>query len=157
MKQSDLFSIILIAAIGTLFSYFAVNTLLGDPDLNKEDIKTIEAISADVLTPDPELFNPKAINPTVEVYVGDCEDIDHNGILSHEELVACGKVNDDGEVNNDDNLKKCADGSLTDDLSKCPENIESEEPNEPEGSEASGEGAGSEGTGSENPEATEGE
>ncbi len=41
--------------------------------------------------PDPEIFNAGAINPTIEVYVGDCEDIDQNGILDMAELIACGR------------------------------------------------------------------
>lgn len=132
MKQSDIFSIIIIATVGTLVAYFAVNSFLGDPNLKSENITTIDAISASVLEPDPEFFNAAAINPTVEVYVGDCEDIDHNGILSREELIACGKITEEQkpEDANEENLSKCADGSLTDDINKCPEN---QQPETPEG------------------------
>ncbi len=124
MKQSDIFSIIIIATVGTLVAYFAVNSFLGDPNLKSENITTIDAISSEVLTPDPELFNPAAINPTVEVYVGDCEDIDQNGILSREELIACGKITEEQTTDEAEtqNLATCADGSLTDDINKCPEN-----------------------------------
>ncbi|MBR5621111.1 hypothetical protein IKW75_01340, partial [Candidatus Saccharibacteria bacterium] len=32
-----------------------------------------------LLEPDAEVFNYRAINPTVEVYVGDCDEYDENG------------------------------------------------------------------------------
>ena len=124
MKQSDIFSIIIIATVGTLASYFGVNAFLGDPDLASVQVKTINEISPDLAEPDSELFNPGAINPTVEVFVGDCEDVDQNGILSHEELVACGKVVDEQpeDENGQGTLYYCADGTLTQDTSLCPEN-----------------------------------
>lgn len=123
MKQSDIFSIIIIATVGTIAAYFAVNSFLGDPSLLSVQIKTLEDISPALATPDSELFNPDAINPTVEVYVGDCEDIDQNGILSKEELIACGK--EEADTDEDDNNNKilyCPDGTVTTDLSLCPSN-----------------------------------
>ena len=47
MKQSDIFSIIIIATVGTLATYFAVNSLLGGPNLQSVKIKTINPISAE--------------------------------------------------------------------------------------------------------------
>ena len=123
MKQSDLFSIIIIATIGTLASFFIVNSFLGDPNLKSENIKTVDAITAELVKPDSELFNPASINPTVEVFVGDCEDADRNGILSREELIMCGKITEEDDQVKDKNLFVCADGSFTDDLNKCPENV----------------------------------
>lgn len=117
MRQSDIFSIIIIAAVGTLFSYFLVNSLLGDPNLEIVNVKTIQEISPAIDTPDSELFNPDAINPTVEVFVGECEDIDQNGILSRDELVACGKVSEDDK--SDTELVFCSDGTAVTDVSLC--------------------------------------
>lgn len=92
MKQSDIFTLILIAGIGTLAAFFLCNAIMGDPDDAKVDFKKLSStISADLAIPDPEIFNSTAINPTIEVYVGECEDIDHNGILDQFELIACGK------------------------------------------------------------------
>ena len=124
MKQSDIFSIIIIATVGTLASYFGVNAFLGDPNLESANVKTIEAISPDLETPDSELFNPAAINPTVEVYVGDCEDVDQNGILSKEELIACGKVTEE-EISD---FVLCPDGeTYAKDSSQCPAQEKKEE------------------------------
>lgn len=92
MKQSDIFTLILVAGIGSLASFFLCNAILGDPDeASVEFTRLSQVISADLTEPDPEIFNSTAINPTIEVYVGDCEDIDQNGILDMAELVACGR------------------------------------------------------------------
>ena len=92
MKQSDIFTIIIIASIGMVAAFFASNALLGNPDELSMKHKTITPISTEIVEPDPETFNLDAINPTVEVYVGQCEDVDQNGILDRAELVACGKA-----------------------------------------------------------------
>ena len=80
MKQSDIFTIIIIASIGMVGAFFASNAILGNPDELTMKHKNISPISTEVVEPDPETFNRDAINPTVEVYVGQCE------------LVACGKA-----------------------------------------------------------------
>ncbi len=94
MKQSDIFTLILIAGIGTLAAFFACNAILGDPDEAKVEYKTVsEVLKSDLAQPRSDVFNELAINPTIEVYVGNCEDIDQNGILDMAELVACGREN----------------------------------------------------------------
>jgi hypothetical protein len=95
MKQSDIFTIVIIALVGTLAAFFGVSSFLGDPDKATAEIKTVQDVSASLTEPDSELFNPNAINPTVEVYVGNCEDIDHNGILSQAELIQCNGTSED--------------------------------------------------------------
>ena len=57
------------------------------PDYEK--VKTIDVIQSGLEEPDPEMYNIDAINPTIEVYVGDCRDTDQNGILDSAELEAC--------------------------------------------------------------------
>ena len=92
MKQSDIFTLVLIAGIGTLAAFFLCNAIMGDPDLATTEFKTLSSvIDNKLVAPDPEIFNGNAINPTIEVYVGSCEDIDQNGLLDMAELVACGR------------------------------------------------------------------
>ncbi len=92
MKQSDIFTLILIAGIGTLAAFFLCNAIMGDPDLATTEYKTLSKVIENRLaTPDPEIFNGYAVNPTVEVYVGSCVDMDQNGILDMAELIACGR------------------------------------------------------------------
>lgn len=111
MKQSDIFSMILVAGIGTLAAFLICNQLMGDPSTAKTQFKTINrVITSELAEPDAEIYNSLAINPTVEVYVGDCVDIDQNGILDMAELVACGKEKDpnaeDEENDNDDMVEE---------------------------------------------------
>ena len=92
MRRSDIFTVTFVASVGVLLTFIACNFLLGDPDTRYLKHKTIGKITADLTSPDPEVFNVDAINPTVEVYVGSCEDVDRNGILDRAELVACGRA-----------------------------------------------------------------
>lgn len=92
MKQSDIFSVILVSSAGILIAFFGCNAILGNPDERTASFRVIEPISSNLAEPNPETFNPEAINPTIEVYVGDCQDVDRNGILDRAELAACGKA-----------------------------------------------------------------
>ena len=92
MKQSDIFTIIAVALVGVIVSTLLFNMILGNPDEKSVSFKTVEVVMAELDNPDPEVFNPEAINPTVEVYVGDCVDQDQNGVLDEAELIACGRA-----------------------------------------------------------------
>lgn len=92
MKQSDIWSLVLIAGIGTLVAFFVCKAIMGNPDDATVDFKKLRGVvPTAVVAPNPEVFNSTAINPTVEVYVGGCEDLDQNGILDPEDLMACGR------------------------------------------------------------------
>lgn len=96
MKQSDIFTIVVVASIGMLTAFLVGNAIFGDPNLEKVEFKKVREISSDIMQPDPELFNREAINPTVEVEVGVCEDTNGNGILDQDERDKCLGVEDDG-------------------------------------------------------------
>lgn len=70
MKKSDIAMIILIASISMLVAYFAAKALVGDVQNQSVKVKTAEKISTEVTEPDPSVFNSNAINPTVEVIIG---------------------------------------------------------------------------------------
>lgn len=70
MKSKDLTTIIIIAVSGFIVSFLSLNAILGNPDDAKMEIKVINPIGSEVNTPSSEIFNNEAINPTVEVYVG---------------------------------------------------------------------------------------
>ena len=74
MKKTDIAAVILISVITTLIAYFIGNALLGDPNEESTTITYMDVVKADVSQPDPEVFNPEAVNPTVEVFVGNCTD-----------------------------------------------------------------------------------
>lgn len=71
MKKTDIAALILIASLSMLTAYLIANAVIGRPNAETVKVKSVEAISADVSEPDPGVFNKDAINPTVEVIVGD--------------------------------------------------------------------------------------
>lgn len=78
--KTDLASSIGIAVVGVIVAYFISNILVGSFTTGDYTVKTIETeVKADIATPDPSVFNYRALNPTVEVYVGSCKEYDANG------------------------------------------------------------------------------
>lgn len=76
--KTDLATSITIAIVGILVAYFGCNLLIGD--IEDFSFKTIESsFSADLSEPDPEIFNYRALNPTVETYVGNCSSYNGQG------------------------------------------------------------------------------
>lgn len=62
--------IILIASISVLIAYFVAKAVLGDVQNQSVKVKTAERITSEVVEPDKTVFNTNAINPTVEVIIG---------------------------------------------------------------------------------------
>lgn len=78
--KTDLISSIGLAIVGVIVSYFICNILVSSWTTGSYTVKTLESeISADIADPDPNVFNYRALNPTVEVYVGNCKEFDSNG------------------------------------------------------------------------------
>lgn len=73
----DMTTAIITAIIGVIVAYLvSSNLILGPP--KEISVKTLEStIDTTISEPNPEIFNYKAINPTVEAYVGnDCKNYD---------------------------------------------------------------------------------
>ncbi len=71
MKKSDIAMIILIASVGVLVAYFiAVNMSFLKLPENGMKVQTMQQIEESVVEPNKDVFNEEAINPTVEVIVG---------------------------------------------------------------------------------------
>lgn len=70
MKKSDIAMIIIIASISVLVSYFVASAIFGDVAQESVTVKTAEPITDVVVEPDKTIFNKEAINPTVEVIIG---------------------------------------------------------------------------------------
>jgi cell division protein FtsB len=71
MKKSDIAMIILIASVSVLIAYFVAKAIIGDVGSQTVKVKTTDKITTDVKEPDTEIFNSNAINPTVDVIIGD--------------------------------------------------------------------------------------
>ncbi|MBR5418868.1 hypothetical protein IK110_01285 [Candidatus Saccharibacteria bacterium] len=72
MKNTDVALVVMIAVVSVAVSYFLGNAILGDPNDRVTTVNYMESISDKVEEPDIETYNVTALNPTVEVYVGDC-------------------------------------------------------------------------------------
>lgn len=82
MKQ-DLATSILTAVIGVIVAFFVCKTLL--PPIASVSFKTLNStLTYNLEDPNPEIFNFRAVNPTVEVYVGQCDVYDINGACMDE-------------------------------------------------------------------------
>lgn len=109
--KSSLLTSVAIFIVGAVISFITCNMIV--PGIEDFNLKTINIDSdATLVDPDIEVFNYRAINPTVEVYVGDgCETYDENGncidnsILESEENTEETPNNDTPEENpeEDDN------------------------------------------------------
>ena len=106
MKKSDILTVIMVATVGTVVAAILCNMLLGDPNNKSVTFKNVEVVEPSLATPDPEVFNVEAINPTVEVYVGNCVDQDQDGKLSDEELAVCGRGIAGGDSDVQENSEK---------------------------------------------------
>lgn len=71
MKRTDIAMIILTASISMLIAYFAGGALLGNTKNKAVTVKTADPISKTVTQPDNRIFKADAINPTVEVFIGE--------------------------------------------------------------------------------------
>jgi hypothetical protein len=70
MKKSDIAVIILIASVSIAVAYFVADAVIGKPSSASVKVRTATPISAEVEEPSTSIFNKDAINPTVEVVIG---------------------------------------------------------------------------------------
>lgn len=76
--KNDLATAIGVAVLGAVIAYFVTNLFIGP--IEAVEYKTVDTkTSSDLVDPNVEVFNYRALNPTVEVYVGDCDEYDANG------------------------------------------------------------------------------
>lgn len=78
--KTDLITTILTAIAGTAVAYFVCGLLI--PEIDSITFKTLNSSTTyNVSEPDPEIFNYRAINPTVETIIhgGQCDEYDEMG------------------------------------------------------------------------------
>lgn len=71
MKQTEIAALVMVASVSVIIAYFVASNFLGSPGEEKVSVKTINEITADIVEPDASIFNEDAINPTVEVVIGE--------------------------------------------------------------------------------------
>ncbi|HEY5695658.1 MAG TPA: hypothetical protein VIQ80_02380 [Candidatus Saccharimonadales bacterium] len=70
MKKSDIAMIILIASVSVLVAYFVAKAIVGDTTNQSVTVKTTDEITTNINQPDTSVFNANAINPTIQVIIG---------------------------------------------------------------------------------------
>ena len=70
MKRSEIAGIVAIASFSIVIAYVVANAVIGRPSSTSVTVHTATPISADIEQPDEKIFNKDAINPTVEVVIG---------------------------------------------------------------------------------------
>ncbi|MCL2038737.1 hypothetical protein FWG86_02460 [Candidatus Saccharibacteria bacterium] len=73
MKKTDIIVCFALAILSAIFAVIITRAVFGDPENATANIEEIDAISDIVIHPDPLIFNRFAIDPTVEVCIGDVE------------------------------------------------------------------------------------
>ena len=69
--KTDLITSIIAAIVGTIAAYFICNFIV--PKIESFSYTTLDStLNYDLDEPNIEVFNYRAVNPTVEVYVGNC-------------------------------------------------------------------------------------
>lgn len=89
MKGANLKTALIVGIVGVFASYYGFNAVMGDQSKRSEKVTMPTNVSGDLAAPDPEVFNPSAVNPTVEVYIGSCIDSNQNGFLEPIEQLEC--------------------------------------------------------------------
>ena len=76
--KNDLATSIGLTIVGAVIAYFVCNLFI--PPIEDFTFKSLTTkTDASLVNPNPEVFNYRAINPTVEVYVGDCTNVGPGG------------------------------------------------------------------------------
>lgn len=70
MKKNDIAIIILIVSISLVASYFIAKAIFGEPQSQTARVEVVEAISPELVQPSPSIFYKEAINPTVNIEIG---------------------------------------------------------------------------------------
>lgn len=73
MKRSDVAMIVLVAAISVGVAFLVVGSIPGLSLASdaSEKVKTIDRYEAEISEPNPDVFNGSAVNPTVDITIGE--------------------------------------------------------------------------------------
>lgn len=128
--KKDLLTSIALFIIGIVAAYLIVGLFFGEDDGKSVTVKTVgTSITSSISEPDPEVFNYRAINPTVEVYVGECTvyDILGNCLIQENQPESAPETESGSESEAETELEPAAED--THDHSHETEGAESEEEN----------------------------
>lgn len=77
--KADITTAVVSAIVGIIVAYLITNNLILGSSIKPISVKTLTtSVSTNLDEPNPEVFNYRALNPTVEVYIG-CQTYDASG------------------------------------------------------------------------------
>jgi hypothetical protein len=71
MKKTDIIICFALAILSAILAVVVTRAIFGEPEKAVATIEKVDAIPEGVVQPDPLVFNGKAIDPTVEVCIGE--------------------------------------------------------------------------------------
>lgn len=71
MKKTDIAMLVFVVALSGLVTYLIASALMGGSKQYSAQITEVEAISDMVVQPNSSVFNKEAINPAIQIKVGD--------------------------------------------------------------------------------------
>ncbi len=79
MKQKDIATIIVVAFIAAISSYFIANKVFVTPKNRQQNVEVIDVLSAQFDTADARFFNKDSINPTTNTVLDSTNQSPFNG------------------------------------------------------------------------------
>ena len=120
--KTDLITSIGAAIIGSVIAFLACNALI--PAIEPVSYKKLDDASSnyELIEPDVNVFNYRALNPTVEVYVGDCDEYDDYGnCITDQDEDIDDVVEDEEKTPEDEDLEDEIDELINDDTENEPD------------------------------------
>lgn len=78
--KNDLATAIIASVVGITLAYVISNMVISNFAKSSYVVKSVDSsVSSDLAEPNNEVFNFESLNPTVEVYVGDCTEVNMYG------------------------------------------------------------------------------
>ena len=71
MKKTDIALLILIVALSGLITYFIANALLGSQKQLTAKVTEVQPVKSSIVMPEESVFNANAINPAIQIKIGD--------------------------------------------------------------------------------------
>lgn len=71
MKKTDIALLVLVVSLSGLITYFVANALLGSSKQLSATVTVVEPITSVIEQPSSSIFNSNAINPGVQIRIGD--------------------------------------------------------------------------------------
>jgi|JRYG01.1.fsa_nt_gb hypothetical protein len=74
MKKNDIATLVLIISISFMIAWFTASAIIPAPKKEDQKVDDVVKIESDVAERDKRIFNPEAINPTIDRSIGKSAD-----------------------------------------------------------------------------------